>query len=149
MFCSRWWCCQGDGEQVPGKFSEDTIFRLESKSQISQQKVNRIMLQVKATQSPSNLGDCGADFFAELSLADQQFGMDIRVDKQHYVLKVGAVKGTGAVASWNERNPGAKIEVGDTIVMVNGETETLKMLKTKTKDKKFVMAIKKATPPTE
>jgi len=88
MFCRRWWCCQGDGEQVPGKYSEDTNFR--PKSQISPQRVDNIIQPIEQSLSPSNLEVYGADFFAELSLADQQFGMDIRVDKQHYVLKVGA-----------------------------------------------------------
>merc|ERR1712136_646446 len=85
------------------------------------------------------------DFHGELSLDDnKQIGIDIKVDPQQYVLKVGALKEVGSVVSWNRANPDKMIEVGDLIIMVNGETEMEKMLKQKSKDKKFVMAIKKA-----
>jgi hypothetical protein len=84
------------------------------------------------------------DFSAELSLAGQSLGMFRKVDLQLGLLKVGALETTGAVAAWNSDNPEKKIDVGDVIVMVNGETDVDEMLRTKTKNKKFVMAIKKA-----
>lgn len=106
MYCRRWWWC--DGEQVPGKYSEDINFRPESKPQNSQQRADRIIKQVQS-QSPRLSKDCEPDLFAELSLAQQQLGMEIRVDKLLYVLKVGALKETGAVVLWNEANPGNRM----------------------------------------
>jgi len=92
----------------------------------------------------SDVIDYTPDFSAELSLAGQSLGMFRKVDLQLGLLKVGALETTGAVAAWNTDNPEKKIDVGDVIVMVNGETDVDEMLRTKTKNKKFVMAIKKA-----
>mmetsp|Transcript_37017 Transcript_37017/g.98611 ORF Transcript_37017/g.98611 Transcript_37017/m.98611 type:complete len:167 (-) Transcript_37017:234-734(-) len=157
----RWCCCHADQSnqvvsQVPRKLSlEEREAALRPKAAdmyrpvkvyADQQRVDRIIKQVEIDSLNRRVSiDNTPDFLAELSLANQQFGMDIRVDQQQYVLKVGALKETGAVVSWNEANPDKLIEVGDTIVMVNGETEMTKMLKKKTKDKKFVMAIKKTS----
>lgn len=108
------------------------------------QRVDKIIKQVE--EAPKRELTDTPDFNAELSLDDnKQIGIDIKVDPQQYVLKVGALKETGSVVSWNLENPDKRIEVGDLIIMVNGETEMEKMLKQKSKDKKFVMAIKKPT----
>eukprot|EP00450_Noctiluca_scintillans_P002684 CAMPEP_0194490384 /NCGR_PEP_ID=MMETSP0253-20130528/9622_1 /TAXON_ID=2966 /ORGANISM="Noctiluca scintillans" /LENGTH=176 /DNA_ID=CAMNT_0039331003 /DNA_START=28 /DNA_END=558 /DNA_ORIENTATION=- len=107
-----------------------------------QQRVETIINQVE--HNYRHISDTTPDFNAELSLDDnKQIGIDIKVDPQQYVLKVGALKEVGSVVSWNRANPDKMIEVGDLIIMVNGETEMEKMLKQKSKDKKFVMAIKK------